>query len=218
MDKANHLGEYLRARREQVTPEEVGLIPGARRRVAGLRRDEVALLAGISSEYLQRLEQGRDKHPSDDVLGAIARALRMDQAATAYLHQLAHRSSRQPEHPGIEDVPTAVRGLVDQLPMPALVVNRYQDVLVANAIAGALSPGFAVGENLSRWRFLDPRAMDVYPDWDEATALTVGGLRELSATDPDDPRLLDIITELSSHSERFRRLWAQAARWSVMSS
>src|ERR1700742_860170 len=89
MGKANHLVDYLRARRGQVTPAEVGLEPGPRRRVAGLRRDELAMLAGISSEYLQRLEQGRDRHPSAEVLDSIARALRMDGRAVAYLHQLA---------------------------------------------------------------------------------------------------------------------------------
>ena len=94
MGKANHLGEYLRARRARVTPAEVGLMPGPRRRLAGLRRDELAMLAGISSEYLQRLEQGRDRHPSAEVLDSIARALRMDATATAHLQQLAYPTSR----------------------------------------------------------------------------------------------------------------------------
>ena len=94
MGKANHLGDYLRARRARVTPAEVGLVSGPRRRLAGLRRDELAMLAGISSEYLQRLEQGRDRHPSAEVLDAIARALCMDAKATAHLHQLARPASR----------------------------------------------------------------------------------------------------------------------------
>jgi transcriptional regulator with XRE-family HTH domain len=210
MGKANHLGDYLRARREQVTPTEVGLVPGPRRRVAGLRRDELALLAGISSEYLQRLEQGRDRHPSTEVLDAIARALRMDAKATAYLHQLAHPTSPRPDEPSAEHVSVAIDELIDQFPIPAIVVSRYQDVLAANPIARALSPGFQVGHNLSRWRFLDPTAKQVYPDWDDATALAVGGLRELSAENPDDPRLLALVNELSSNSERFKQLWEQA--------
>lgn len=209
MGKANHLGDYLRARRGQVTPAEVGLEPGPRRRVAGLRRVELAMLAGISSEYLQRLEQGRDRHPSAEVLDSIARALRMDGKATSYLHQLARPSTRA-RQPHTEQVADCVAELVDQLPMPAVVVSRYQDVLAANPVAAALSPGFAVGQNLSRWRFLDPTARQVYPDWDDATALVVGGLRELSAVDPDDPRLLALIAELSSRSERFKHLWDQA--------
>jgi transcriptional regulator with XRE-family HTH domain len=210
MGKANHLGDYLRARRAQVTPAEVGLVPGPRRPVTGLRRDELALLAGISSEYLQRLEQGRDRHPSTEVLESIARALRMDAKATAYLHQLAHPSSRPHRQPHPKHVSAAIAELIDQFPMPGIVVSRYQDVLAANPIAHALSPGFEVGQNLSRWRFLDPAARDVYPDWDEATALAVGGLREVSADDPDDPRLLELVSELSSRSERFKQLWQQA--------
>jgi transcriptional regulator with XRE-family HTH domain len=207
--KANHLGEYLRARRARVTPAEVGLVPGPRRRLAGLRRDELAMLAGISSEYLQRLEQGRDRHPSAEVLDSIARALRMNAKATAHLHQLAHSASR-PHRAAHEHVSAAIAELIDQFPMPAVVVSRYQDVLAANPIARALSPGFEVGQNLSCWRFLDPAAKQVYPDWDEATALAVGGLRTLFAEDPDDPRLRAVIDELSRSNERFTQLWEQA--------
>src|SRR5271165_4132937 len=115
--KANHLGDYLRARRARVTPAEVGLVSGPRRRLAGLRRDELALLAGISSEYLQRLEQGRDRHPSTEVLDSIARALRMDSKATAYLHQLAHPTPRSHE-PNAEHVSAAIAELIEQFPMP----------------------------------------------------------------------------------------------------
>ena len=210
MDKANHLGDFLRARRGQVTPAEVGLIPGPRRRVAGLRRDELALLAGISSEYLQRLEQGRDRHPSAEVLDSIARALRMDAKATAYLHHLAHPTMRPQRQSRVEQAPAEITELLDQFPMPAIVVGRYQDVLAANPIACAVSPGFQVGQNLSRWRFLDPAAQEVYPDWEEATALAVGGLRELSADDPDDQRLVALVDELSRRSARFKELWEHA--------
>jgi transcriptional regulator with XRE-family HTH domain len=207
--KANHLGDYLRARRARVTPAEVGLVPGPRRRLAGLRRDELAMLAGISSEYLQRLEQGRDRHPSAEVLDAIARALCMDAKATAHLHQLARPASR-PHSVAHEHVSAAIAELIDQFPMPAVVVSWYQDVLAANPLARALCPGFEVGQNLSRWRFLDPAAEQVYPDWDEATALAVRGLRQGSADYPDDPRLRALISELSSASKRFKQLWEQA--------
>jgi transcriptional regulator with XRE-family HTH domain len=207
--KANHLGDYLRARRARVTPAEVGLVPGPRRRLAGLRRDELAMLAGISSEYLQRLEQGRDRHPSAEVLDAIARALCMDAKATAHLHQLARPASR-PHSVAHEHVSAAIAELIDQFPMPAVVVSWYQDVLAANPLARALCPGFEVGQNLSRWRFLDPAAEQVYPDWDEATALAVRGLRQGSADYPDDPRLRALISELSSASTRFKQLWEQA--------
>jgi hypothetical protein len=168
------------------------------------------MLAGISSEYLQRLEQGRDRHPSTEVLGSIARALRMDAKATAYLHQLAYPTSRRLRAPQ-EQVSAAIAELIDQFPMPAVVVSRYQDVLAANPIARALSPGYEVGQNLSRWRFLDPAAKQVYPDWDDAAALAVRGLRALSADGPDDdPRLRALVSELSSASERFKQLWEHA--------
>jgi transcriptional regulator with XRE-family HTH domain len=163
------------------------------------------LLAGTSSEYLQRLEQGRDRHPSAEVLDSIARALRMDARATAHLHQLARSASRL-HRVAQEHVSAAVAELIDQFPMPAIVVSRCQDVLAANPIARALCPGFEVGQNLSRWRFLDPAAKPVYPDWDESTALIVRGLRQGSADDPDDPRLRALISELSSASQRFKQL------------
>ena len=111
MGKANHLGDYLKARRARVTAAEVGLVPGPRRRVAGLRRDELAMLAGISSEYLQRLEQGRDRHPSAEVLDSIARALRMDAKATTHLHQLAGSASR-PRHVAPENVSAEIAGII----------------------------------------------------------------------------------------------------------
>ena len=114
--KPNHLGDYLRARRARVTPAEVGLVPGPRRRLAGLRRDELAMLAGISSEYLQRLEQGRDRHPSAEVLDSIARALRMDAKATAHLHKLAHSASRPHRAPQTEHV--SGRGRRTDRPVP----------------------------------------------------------------------------------------------------
>ena len=209
MGKANHLGEFLRARRARVTPAEVGLVPGPRRRLAGLRRDELAMLAGISSEYLERLEQGRDRHPSTEVLDAIARALRMDAKATAHLHQLA-RSCSRPHRAAHDHVSAAIAELIDQFHVPAVVVNRYRDVLAANPIARALSPGFEVGQNLPRWVFVDPTSKQLFPDWDRVTALTVRDLRQGSADDPDDPRLLALISELSSASERFRQLWERA--------
>jgi tRNA U34 5-methylaminomethyl-2-thiouridine-forming methyltransferase MnmC len=109
-----------------------------------------------------------------------------------------------------EHVSAAIAELIDQFPMPAVVVSWYQDVLAANPLARALCPGFEVGQNLSRWRFLDPAAKQVYPDWDEATALAVRGLRQGSADYPDDPRLRALISELSSASKRFKQLWEQA--------
>ena len=207
--KANALGDFLRARREQGRPEAVGLVGGARRRVAGLRREELALLAGISSDYYLRLETGRDRHPSAQVLDALARALQLDVKASEYLHQLAIPSSRRRDPVGI-DVAEGVDELIDQFPMPTIVASRCLDVLAANSLARALSPGFSPGKNFLRWRLLDPAARELYVDWHEVTDVAVSGLREAAGSDPDDPRLRLLIDELSAASERFRELWARA--------
>ena len=208
--KVNALGDYLRARREQLQPEDVGLLAGSRRRVAGLRREELALLAGISADYYLRLEQGRDKNPSAQVLDALARALRLDIKATEYLHQLAGLTAARRDHPGAETAYQGARELIDQFPMPAIVASRCLDVLAANAVAQALSPGFAPGTNFLRWRLLEPAARELYVDWDEATDVAVSGLREAAGSAPDDPRLHSLIDELSTASARFRELWARA--------
>src|SRR6201993_2117709 len=126
--RANALGDYLRARREQVQPEDVGLVAGARRRVAGLRREELALLAGISSDYYLRLEQGRDKNPSAQVLDALARALRLDVKATEYLRQLASPTGGRRDAPVAEIAADSTEELIEQFTMPAIVASRALDV------------------------------------------------------------------------------------------
>jgi transcriptional regulator with XRE-family HTH domain len=209
-DKANALGDYLRARRQQVRPEDVGLVPGARRRVEGLRREELALLAGISAEYYLRLEVGRDKNPSTQVVEALAQALRLDIKATKYLHQLANPVISRWDQSVLDAAVEGLDELIDELPFPAIVASRYQDVLAANPIAQALSPGFAPGQNFLRWRLLDPAARELYVDWEDATDNAVSGLRELAGTVPNDPRMQTLIAELSSASPRFRELWARA--------
>jgi transcriptional regulator with XRE-family HTH domain len=208
--ESNALGEYLRARRGQVRPEDVGLVAGARRRVRGLRREELATLAGISSEYYLRLEQGRDKNPSAQILDALARALRLDLKATEYLHQLASSAGGRRDHESAEVAADGTDELIEQFAMPAIVASRCQDVLAANSIARALSPGFVPGQNFLRWRLLEPAARDFFVDWDDATDVAVSGLREAAGSDPQDPRLRSVIDELSAASERFRELWARA--------
>jgi transcriptional regulator with XRE-family HTH domain len=208
--KASALGDYLRSRRQQVRPEDVGLVAGSRRRVAGLRREELALLAGISSDYYLRLEQGRDKHPSTQVLDALARALRLDVKATEYLHQLASPAGGRTRASDVEVAAEGTEGLIEQFSMPAIVVSRCLDVLAANVLARALSPGFAPGQNFLRWRLFEPAARDFFVDWDEATDVAVSGLREAAGTDPHDPRVRSLIDELSAASGRFRELWARA--------
>ena len=205
---ANALGDYLRARRQQVRPEDVGLVPGARRRVEGLRREELAMLAGISAEYYLRLEVGRDKNPSPQVLDALARALRLDAKATQHLHHLATQTGGDTSE--LEAGAYALAEVIDQFAMPAILANRYQDVLAANPLARALSPGFTPGQNFLRWRLLDPAARELYVDWDDATEMVVSGLRELSGLCPNDARMQAFIAELYSVSARFRELWPRA--------
>jgi transcriptional regulator with XRE-family HTH domain len=206
--EANALGDFLRARRQQVRPEDVGLVPGARRRVAGLRREELAMVAGISAEYYLRLEVGRDKHPSAQVVDALARALLLDVKATQHLRQLV--TPLGGDTPELEAEAYALAEVIQQISTPAVLVNRYQDVLAANPIARALSPGFAPGQNVLRWRLLDPAARKLYVNWEDATELVVNGLREFSGACPNDARMRALIAELSSASPRFSELWSRA--------
>ncbi|MDQ1539879.1 MAG: hypothetical protein QOH29_605 [Actinomycetota bacterium] len=212
MPHENLIGEYLRARRELVRPQDVGIPDlGGRRRVPGLRREEVAMLAGVSNDYYVRLEQGRDQHPSQQVLDALARALQLDDDATAHLHRLATpptRRRRKIARP--EKVPAGILQLIAAWSeTPAYVQGRYMDVLAANPIATALAPYYAKGENLVRATFLDPRVCDMHGDWEHLTESTVAGLRSLVGPDIDDPRLNELVGELSVRSERFRQLWAR---------
>ena len=207
----NALGEFLRARRERTDPERVGVPDFGRRRVPGLRREELATLAGVSGPYYTRLEQGRDRHPSPAILQALARALQLDAEATAHLHRLAQavpprlRASRDPETvlPGLAHLLT--RWSTD----PAVVIGRYRDVLAANPLAQVLNAGFVPGRNLLHHTFLDPEAREYYLDWQEIAEGAIAGLRASAGADPDDPRLVELVGELSVHSEDFRVLWAR---------
>jgi transcriptional regulator with XRE-family HTH domain len=204
----SRLGDYLRARRELLRPEDVGVgVKDEQRRVAGLRRDEVAILAGISTEYYLRLEQGRESHPSDQVLDALARALLLDEVATAYLHALAGRPSPQPAE-GLDVVPKGVQWLIDSWPLTAAVVhNRRIDVLATNALARAVSPTFRVGVNSLLSLLTDPDERTLHEDWDGLSARSVALLRSMSGQRTADPQLRALVAELSVHSSRFRELW-----------
>lgn len=205
------LGDYLRTRRQLVRPADVGLPAGTRRRVAGLRREEVALLAGISVEYYLRLEQGRDRHPSDQVVASIARALQLDPDAAAYLHSLARpQPPKRRRAPRPERVSENIRNLIDNwTTTPAYVHGRDLTVLAANPLAVALSPSYAPGANSLRAAFLEPEMRIFYRDWDTMTAKAVPYLRSVLGSEIDDPRLARLIGELSLRSERFRTLWAR---------
>ena len=209
-EKENRVGEFLRARRDLVTPEQAGLPVHGPRRVPGLRREEVAMLAGISADYYLRLEQGRDTSPSLSVLESLAGVLQLDDDATAYLISLGEpRPRRRRRAPHREPVPAGVAMLVATIALPAFVEGRYFDVLAANAPATALSPRLAVGRNRLRDVFLDPAEKDLYPDWESATERLVAGFRQSVGTDTDDQRFIDLVGELSLASPRFRALWAR---------
>jgi len=212
MQSVNALGEYLRARRELVSPESAGIRHIGRRRVPGLRRDELSLLAGVSTDYYVRLEQGRDRNPSTQVLDALARALQLDEQATAHLHALAasgrrvRRSGQRPERvaPSIQQL---IAGWHNT---PAFVQGRRLDVLAANAPATALSPLFTPGVNLLRATVLDPAVRDLYGDqWESLVQSTIAAVRALVGPDIDDPLLDELVGELSVRSDVFRSLWAR---------
>lgn len=210
MNEDNLLGDHLRARRELVRPDDVGLLVHGTRRVAGLRGEEVAMLAGISAEHYLRLEQGRDRHPAPQVLEAIARVLLLDRTATDRLQALAVPRPRQPtRRPRRETVPARIRQLLEVLGLPAFVAGRCSDVLAANDLAAALSPNLRVGRNRLRDVFGDPAERALYTDWEEATARLVAGFRVSVGTDVDDPRFVQLVGELSLSSDRFRQLWAR---------
>ena len=210
-DTPNRLGEFLRARRALVTPDDVGLPDLGRRRVAGLRREELALLAGVSVDYYVRLEQGRDTHPSEQVLDALARALCLDDDAVAHLHDLARPAPRRrrPRQRPERVRPGVLRLLESWSAIPAFVLGRRMDVLAFNALAGMLHDGFATERNMVRLVFLDPAARDTFPDFDAVAQETVATLRAAAGADLDDPRLAELVGELSLKSDEFRRLWAR---------
>jgi transcriptional regulator with XRE-family HTH domain len=205
-DDRNELGRFLRARREETQPESVGLRGAGRRRVPGLRRDELAMLSGISSEYYVRLEQGRNQNPSTQVLEALARALRLDQEATAHLYRLSRPLPGPAPAPGGGVSPT-LRGLLDMSPTtPAFVADRLHTVLAANALARRLSPAYRPGANLLRVLFLDPDVKGLYRDWDAEAEALVAALH-VAARAGEDPMLSRLVADLSGESERFRTLW-----------
>jgi transcriptional regulator with XRE-family HTH domain len=205
----NALGDYLRARRELVRPEDVGLPVTGMRRVAGLRREEVAMLAGISSDYYLRLEQGRDRNPSVQVLEALARVLRLDDAATDYMLGVAAPRPKKRRRPRKETVPPSIRQLLDVVRLPTFVEGRYLDVLAANDLATALSPSMRVGQNRLMSMFLDPAERAFYVDWEKSIATFVASFRQMVGADTDDPRFVEMVGELSLSSDHFRRLWAR---------
>ncbi|WP_194899224.1 helix-turn-helix transcriptional regulator [Catenulispora pinisilvae] len=212
MDNAA-LAEFLRARRAVLRPEDVGLDDAAgdaRRRVAGLRREELAMLAGVSADYYVRLEQGRGHRPSDSVLDSLARALRLDGELTEHLYALARPTPGGTRARERERVADTVQELLDAwTTTPATVTSRRLTVIGSNALACELADCYAPGTNLLRALFLDPGTHQTHVDWHTAASDAVANFRARIGTERDDPELAALIGELSLNSQDFRELWAR---------
>ncbi|MGW5180359.1 MmyB family transcriptional regulator [Streptomyces sp. NPDC004082] len=208
-DAGQALGGFLRARRGRVAPERVGLSGGRRRRVRGLRREELAQLAGISVDYYVRLEQGRATQPSPEVLDGLADALALDAAERRHLVTLA--GARRGPAPRARVSPLLRRLLDGMARFPAFVTDHRLDVVAWNALGAELIGG--LGEpgrrhaNNARYLFLDPASRAVHPEWEARAGEAVGQLRVAAGRYPDDTELTALIAELSSRSADFRRIW-----------
>jgi transcriptional regulator with XRE-family HTH domain len=200
------LGPFLRARRAAVSPESVGVPVAGYRRVAGLRREEIALLAGVSIDYYTRLEQGRERHPSPQVLDALTRAFDLDDDGRQHLYRLAGLAPRSRVAGPVVD-PDLAR-LLDSWPAnPSFVLSRTLDVLARNELGAALHSGFDVADNLIRMTFLAPQGRQFFVDWDRAVDAAVANLRLAAGHDANDPRLHELVDELSQHSAEFSAAW-----------
>jgi len=214
-DPRRELAEFLKARRTRVRPEEVGLEPGPRRRVTGLRREELALLAGVSSDYYQRMEQGRDVRPSEQVLDALARALNFSAEESRHLHKLAaaaRKPIRRSRHRMPEVVPPTTLRLLRTMTGPAVVVGRHLDLLAWNPLAGALLGELTAVPRTARnmlWLLLQPDADLTCPDRAATVGELTAMLRTTVAADPGHPRAVELVGELAVHSDEFRTLWGR---------
>ncbi|MFJ8686525.1 helix-turn-helix transcriptional regulator [Micromonospora wenchangensis] len=204
------LAGFLRTRRSRVDPSVAGIPTGSRRRVEGLRREEVAHLSGVSVDYYVRLEQGRATQPSEQVLDALARVLGLDETERGHLYRLARQRRRRARSPGGRPRAELLRVLDLIVDAPALVMDHRMDVVAGNRLAGLLYGRNPMGLNTARHIFLDEAERGLYADWETCTLDVVGHLRLAAGKYPDDPRLASLIGELSMGSERFRRLWARA--------
>ncbi|WP_395244899.1 helix-turn-helix domain-containing protein [Agromyces sp. MMS24-K17] len=216
MDHRSEVREFLSTRRARLTPDRAGLPAyGGNRRVPGLRREEVALLAGVSVDYYTRLERGDLSGASDTVLDALARALQLDEAETAHLFDLARTANASPvarrPRRAAGSVRPSIQRILDAITeAPAIVRDSYFDYRAANALGRALyAPVFAEPHpNSARFSFLNPAAREFYPDWDQVTRELVATMRGEAGRNPYDKRLTDLVGELSTRSDRFRTLWA----------
>lgn len=218
MSNRDEVRDFLRTRRARITPEAAGLpIYGGNRRVPGLRREEVAILAGVSADYYARLEKGNLSGVSSSVLDAVAGALRLDEAERLHLADLARAANANQMRPARPRSPQQVRPGVQRIldgmtEVPAFVRNGRLDIIATNALGRALySPAFDTPVrpvNLARFRFFDPAARAFYPDFADTSHTTVGLLRTEAGRRPHDAALMALIGELTSRSDEFRTLWA----------
>jgi len=216
MDHRSEVREFLATRRDRITPDQAGLPAyGGNRRVPGLRREEVAMLAGVSVDYYTRLERGDLSGASDSVLDSLARALQLDDAETAHLFDLSRTANASPmvkkPRKRAEAIRPSIQRLLDAITdAPALVRNNYFEYVATNQLGRALyAPLFAEQTPSSaKFAFLNPAAQDFFPDWDKNTQELVATLRGEAGRNPYDKRLSDLVGELSTRSERFRTLWA----------
>lgn len=208
------LGDFLQSRRARLRPEDTGLpMFGSRRRVPGLRREELAQLAGVSADYYSRLEQGRLSNVSDEVLNAVARALRLDEGERTHLHNLARPAkpvASSPVRPGLRWFLDAITGC------PAYVLGRNMDIVAFNGMAAVLyGMDLAKHDNMARLIFLEESSRSLWTPWETKANNTVGGLRMQAALFPGDPRLRGLVDALSDRSPEFRDLWAAHEVWTV---
>ncbi|MGH3713669.1 MAG: helix-turn-helix domain-containing protein [Micromonosporaceae bacterium] len=215
LDRRAELSEFLRSRRARLKPEDVGLpYFGRQRRVPGLRREELAQVAGVSVAYYTRLEQGNGRNVSAEVLNAIARALRLSEAEQAHLTHLARpKTHKKKPSTRPQQVRPALRQLLDALEgVPAYVVGRRTDILAWNRMAAAVLGDWAelppAERNWARLVFLSPAYRELFVEWESKAADVVSYLRMDAGCHPDDPKLAALVGELSVKSEEFRRLWA----------
>jgi transcriptional regulator with XRE-family HTH domain len=209
--------EFLTSRRAKITPAQAGLPAAGQRRVPGLRRSEVAALAGMSVEYYAKLERGSLAGVSASVLDAIARALRLDDAERAHLLRLAHEANgsnailRPRRRPRPWTIRPSLQWSLDTITAPAILVSNRQDLLAANHLGRAMYSDVYSDRtsppNFARFTFLDSAARRFYPDWDLAADMTVANLRTAAGKDPHDKGLHDLVGELSTRSDDFRRRW-----------
>jgi transcriptional regulator with XRE-family HTH domain len=217
MDNRDAVSAFLRSRRDKITPEQAGLPSYGQRRVPGLRRAEVAALAGVSVEYYTRLERGNLRGASASVLDALARALRLDDTERMYLYDLARAAAPAPEARARQrqvrpTVRASVMRIVDGMPeLPAYVMNNRLDTLAANPLGRALySEIYAdptCGANVARFAFFNPAARRFYVDWERMARFAVGALRVEAGKNPYDSELSNLIGELSTRSDAFRVMW-----------